>query len=261
MCHVSNIGVDGEDIFGLDADRERFIARLDVVVERFDVEVHAIALMSNHFHALLYSPLSDISEAMKDLQGPYARYYNWRTSRKGPLFVPRFWATAVTSDAQLIQTVRYIHRNPIDIAGTELLTTYRWSSLPAYLGHCDPDPWLTTSRLGPRLEPDRHLAHVLRPQPTDRLPYANFPPQRITTCAEIDEAVTTVAARHGWFGPQQGLRILLAEACRAGDVVTRAHHFDVAPQTLRNSARRARQRLDRDPTFARFRDRVLREMT
>ncbi len=261
MCHVSNIGIDGEDIFGTDEDRIRFENLLGEMLERHGVETHAYALMSNHFHLLLQSDAADPSAAMKDLQSKYAKAFNWRTRRSGPLFVPRFWAKAIDENSQLLQTVRYIHRNPLDIVGTRQLALYRWSSLGTYTEHRPPPEWLNQCRLRPMLDPIRHLEHVITPQPADRLPYAFLAPQRTTSCEEVDRAVDAVTLPAAHEPRHRMLRITVAELCRAGDIIERAHHFGVQPDTLRNIARRGRNRFATDLGYARLRDRVLRAMT
>ena len=43
----------GQDIFLTDDDREMFLGLLEVLSERFTIEIYAYVLMGNHYHVLL----------------------------------------------------------------------------------------------------------------------------------------------------------------------------------------------------------------
>jgi REP element-mobilizing transposase RayT len=116
-----------------DQDRRTFLALLREVHGRFSVSTHAFCLMGNHYHLLLHTPAGGLSEAMQFHGAAYARYFNRRHGRDGPLCRGRFRSTVVNDDAHLLQLTRYIHRNPKDIRPPVDLATYRWSSHRTYL--------------------------------------------------------------------------------------------------------------------------------
>jgi len=113
------------------------------------VNLHAFALMPNHYHLLL-SPLSDgaITLFMRKLNGGYARYFNQKNERKGPLFESRFKSILVSNEKHFIHLPYYIHCNPLDLKmpewrkreiksykeAIEFLRSYRWSSHIDYIG-------------------------------------------------------------------------------------------------------------------------------
>jgi REP element-mobilizing transposase RayT len=142
--HVMNRGVARQATFHCDADRVEYGRLLGVGHERFGVEVHAYCLMPNHYHLLLHCPLAGLSAFMHQLGSVYTRHVNDRIGRDGPLFRGRFHSIPITDDRQLLATVRYIHRNALDVAGVTSPTEYRWSSHRAYLGHRRRAPWLRT---------------------------------------------------------------------------------------------------------------------
>lgn len=100
------------------------------------VEILAFCLMDNHFHFLL-KQVSDrgIVKFISNLQNSYAKYFNAKTKRSGPLFQPMFKTVRVITDEQLLHVSRYIHLNPATgyLVKIEELEAYPWSSLPCYL--------------------------------------------------------------------------------------------------------------------------------
>ena len=131
--HVTNRGVDRMNIFRDDTDRRRFLALLEEATGRHEIEVHAYCLMGNHYHLLLRSRKPNLDQAIHRAMSLYAREFNRRHRRDGPLFKSRYHSCLVTDDSYLLAVTRYIHRNPVDL-GCDDIANYKWSSLPMYLG-------------------------------------------------------------------------------------------------------------------------------
>jgi REP element-mobilizing transposase RayT len=151
--HVMNRGIDHADVFFDDSDRVEIGQRLADVCERFGIRTLAYCLMDNHFHVLVYCPDGGLSDAMQRLSSMYTRHVNDRLGRDGPLFRGRFHSRLVTDERQLITTVRYIHRNPLDLPGVVRARDYRWSSHRTYLGLRRTPEWLSTSPVMDGWEP------------------------------------------------------------------------------------------------------------
>ena len=132
--HVMNRGVDHQPIFFADADRLELGQRLADIHERFGVATLAYCLMTNHLHLVLRSPPDTLPEAMHHLTSTYSRRLNARLGRDGPLFRGRYHSIPVETDSYLLWVTRYVHRNPLDIAGVASPRDHRWSSYRAYLG-------------------------------------------------------------------------------------------------------------------------------
>ena len=142
--HVMNGGVDGLQIFRDPFDRRRFMSDLERAITKFDVELLAYAQITTHYHLVARSMSGHLAEAMQMLGVRYARYYNGKYERYGPLFRGRFTSRWIDSQEYLSTAIRYVHHNPFDL-GVEVLAEYPWSSWPAYLG-LEPSPnWLNTS--------------------------------------------------------------------------------------------------------------------
>ena len=62
--HILSRGNEQRDIFYDDKDRMLFIDTLGEVSDRFDVDVFAFVLMSNHYHILLRTNQGNLSKAI-----------------------------------------------------------------------------------------------------------------------------------------------------------------------------------------------------
>jgi len=100
--------------------------------------------MGNHYHLLVETPNSNLSLALRHLNGLFARHYNRRYKRVGPVFQGRFKASLVERDAYLLALCRYVVLNPVKARLALHPRDWRWSSYRATAG-MDPRPdWLTT---------------------------------------------------------------------------------------------------------------------
>ena len=146
--HVMSRGIERKPIFFDDEDRVLFGYLLGDVHDEYAVEVHAYCLMDNHFHLVLRCPESGISDVMHHLLSVFARRVNDRVGRWGHLYGGRFESRLLTTHGYIANVVRYIHRNPLDIAGVASPASYRWSSHRHYLGRRATPHWLFTEEIG-----------------------------------------------------------------------------------------------------------------
>ena len=162
IYHIYNRGVDKRVIFHGYEDYSRFVKsmvffntdicqsgttfqkRVQNSSEHQIVEIMGWCLMSNHYHLILRQ-LKDggIARFMKSLGVGYTRYFNVKYERSGHLFQGAYKRVHVGYDAYLEQLLRYVHLNPLSIAGLDwkkgvpvdshsasrVLNTYCWSSL------------------------------------------------------------------------------------------------------------------------------------
>jgi REP element-mobilizing transposase RayT len=256
IFHVLNRGADRQDIFWRDADRQRFLDELGARAERHGVSVFAFALMSNHYHAVVETDGADLPEMMRDLQSGYAGHLNWRTDRSGPLFERRYTSIPVMDDAQFVQLIRYVHRNPIDITGSAELARWPWSSLRAIVGMGGGPEWLRRDLLERRMDLTGHLAYVLAPQLADRLPYAWLPPLRVTGFDDLRSCVDDVCGGLETMVARRAL-VLLAIRFRSASPTDLAAFFGVSAKTVRNARAASKAMLVDDPKFARLIEEVV----
>ena len=169
IYHVFNRGVERRTIFSNQKDYQRFLNILNYyfpskVPIRFSkfaslppllqqdyrkkfpnlptrIDLLAFCLMPNHFHLLVQqTERSGVTKFMSDISNSYARYFNTKYKREGPLFQGPFKAVLIETDEQLMHISRYIHLNPFVSALVNLknIHTYPWSSLQNYMGKKTP---------------------------------------------------------------------------------------------------------------------------
>ena len=143
--HVMNLGRRGDEIFTEVKDYNAFIDLLKEIVNDYNVKVSAYCLMSNHYHLLVQTPDSNISRAMRHLNGVYTQRYNRVHHCDGQLFRGRYKAILVEADSYLLELLRYIHRNPLESNLIDNLQKYTWSSHKGYLSKAKKWDWLYKS--------------------------------------------------------------------------------------------------------------------
>lgn len=171
IYHLINRGVEDRIIFQNKYDYERFLLTilecnsLDPIEKNRHrrnqnkqnniqlsknkklVEILAFSLMPNHFHFAVKQLIDGgVAKFMQRLCGSYAKYFNIKKNRKGPLFISRYKSIHVKSDSQMRHLITYIHANPLDLImpvwrlgkikdfkkAKGFLENYQWSSYPLY---------------------------------------------------------------------------------------------------------------------------------
>lgn len=128
IYHIYQRGNNKEDIFKEDEYKKFFLKQLKKLNTRFDFNILAYAIMSNHYHFLIKTGDTPISDIIFNLNNIYAKYYNEKLSRSGHVFESRFNSKVVLEDAYLICLLRYIHRNPVRANIVKNVHEYRWTS-------------------------------------------------------------------------------------------------------------------------------------
>jgi REP element-mobilizing transposase RayT len=134
--HICNRAVGSEPLFLLPADYYSFLDRMGKFVIPA-AELHAYCLMSNHYHLLVrvreeVKPEFFISQ-MNRLQSTYAKKFNFINERIGGLFIRPFKRVMIETEAHLITTFWYIHRNPLHHLITSDWESWPYSSYSHYL--------------------------------------------------------------------------------------------------------------------------------
>ncbi len=134
-------------LFRGDDDRRIFLRWLAEALPAFQVEAHAYCLMTNHYHLLVRSMEGRLSEAMRILSSRFTFEINTRYGLDGAIFRGRYRSIAISSDAYLVQTLRYIHLNPVEAKLAPNPEAWPWSSASCYVSAIAGAPWLKTATL------------------------------------------------------------------------------------------------------------------
>jgi putative transposase len=111
--HITQRGNRREDVFFCDADREFYLTLLQEYCEKYQVEVWAYCLMTNHIHLILKPFKSDgLQKVLKPLHMRYAQYINKKQGWKGHLWQGRFFSSAL-DESYVYSAIRYIEQNPV----------------------------------------------------------------------------------------------------------------------------------------------------
>lgn len=125
--HIMNRGVASQPIVRDDADRRRLLDTLEASLSSTEAHIHAYCVMTNHYHLIVEAGPADLGHLMKGFGQRYSQAFNKRYDRIGPVFAGRYHDVAISGDAQLLATIRYVALNPVAI-DRYAVDTYRWSS-------------------------------------------------------------------------------------------------------------------------------------
>jgi putative transposase len=120
-------GVDGQRIYRVDDDYERFIRLLLIVERRCGWVTQAFCLMPNHYHLLIETPIPNLPAGMQYLNGVYAQGFNRRYGRVGHLFQARYESPVIEDETYLETLIAYVLGNPVAAGLCRRTTDWSWS--------------------------------------------------------------------------------------------------------------------------------------
>lgn len=90
LHHIIVRGIDRCAIFRDDHDYDKYLERLELVLTKTETPCYAWALFPNHFHLLIKTEKTTLSNVMRRLLTGHAVYFNRRHHRHGNLFQNRY---------------------------------------------------------------------------------------------------------------------------------------------------------------------------
>jgi REP element-mobilizing transposase RayT len=146
--HVMHRASRRKQIFRSDDDYLLFLRILEDTIRRYRLEVHAYALMPNHFHLLVRSVRGNLSTCMRHLNGVFTQRLNKKNGWDGPLLRGRFTNRLVHDESYLLYVLAYIHLNPLKANLVTRVDSVRaWTSHCAYVGKVSSPGWLSCDAL------------------------------------------------------------------------------------------------------------------
>lgn len=133
IYHIMLRGINHQQIFEDEEDRQRFIETLIRYQKECGYIIYAYCLMGNHIHLLLKEEKEELALILKKIAGSYAYWYNWKYHRCGHLFQDRFKSEPVETDEYFLTVIRYIHQNPVKSGICRKAKNYKYSSMKEYI--------------------------------------------------------------------------------------------------------------------------------
>jgi putative transposase len=126
-------------IFGDDTDRELFLIWFERAMTGNDVPVHAMTLMTNHYHAIVTPPSEKaLPRALHRFGTQYVRHFNRKYDRIGTIWADRPKSFPIGDEYYFWTCFRYVELNPVRARIVRDPADYRWSS---YRAHACGDSW------------------------------------------------------------------------------------------------------------------------
>ncbi|MCP4652139.1 MAG: hypothetical protein GY858_01990 [Candidatus Omnitrophica bacterium] len=130
--HITSRGDNCKKIFISTYDFEKFLEYLLIAKDKYQFNLYAYCLMSNHYHLFLEILQPNLSRIMQYVNTSYTTYYNKKRNKTGHLFQGRFKSLLVDEDSYFLKLTRYIHLNPVKAKMVDSPEKYRWSSFKGY---------------------------------------------------------------------------------------------------------------------------------
>ncbi len=142
-CHIVQRGNNREPIYFEKEDYLSYLEWLEEALIRYECEIHAYVLMTNHVHLLITpNTKKGISQTMQYVGRHYVPYINHMYGRSGTLWEGRYKASLIESESYLLTCMRYIELNPVRANMVKSPGQYKWSSYQSNATQKE-DPLLT----------------------------------------------------------------------------------------------------------------------
>ena len=103
-------------------------------LEEKNVCILSFCIMPTHYHLVVKQLMDDgISQFIGNIQNSYAKYFNAKHNRHGPLWVGRFRGIKIESEEQLVHLTRYVHLNPMTAGLVKKPEEWKASSYKEFL--------------------------------------------------------------------------------------------------------------------------------
>lgn len=159
IYHLIQRAPGKEKLFLEDRDFLKILSLMKETSQKFHWKFLAFVLMPNHLHALIQIGEESLSQGAKYLFESYAKFFNKKYERKGPVFCRPFKSFLCLNDNYFLTISIYIHLNPYKAKLVADPLQYKWSSLNVYFrkvsSFVDPSPVLSV------LSEDRKRARQL----------------------------------------------------------------------------------------------------
>ena len=118
--HVMSRGNRRGAIFTEQGDYLYFLEHIAKIMERYPFKVHALCLMTNHFHMAVETENTELWKIMQKILSVYAEEYNHRTDEKSTDILKRA-SEKYGYSARVIHKLLRLARTSADLDGVEAI--------------------------------------------------------------------------------------------------------------------------------------------
>ena len=133
MYHVMSRGNRKLVLYNDEEDYLMFLKNIERVKEIHPFKLHAICLMTNHFHIAIETGQDELWKVMSKILHPYAMNFNKKYNYTGHLFEKRYVAQIIEDERYFLEVTRYIHLNPVKAHMVKEPFDYEYSSYGKYM--------------------------------------------------------------------------------------------------------------------------------
>ncbi|MGL5693745.1 MAG: ATP-binding protein [Peptostreptococcaceae bacterium] len=129
--HITSRGNRRNDIYKDEEDFQVYLTILEEALqyyEKYNYKLISYCLMDNHIHLIIQTDIQPVGHLISRIHSIYTKYFNKKYNYIGHLFQDRYHLEIIESDAQLLETSRYVHLNPVKARIVEKPNEYKWSS-------------------------------------------------------------------------------------------------------------------------------------
>lgn len=123
------LGNNRAKVFFAQYTRKKYWGWLAEYARKYQVDILAYCLMTNHIH-LLAKPhrMDSLAGMMKGLNVKYTQFINYKYKRSGRIWAGRFYSCIVDAESYLWAVARYIEQNPLRAGMVNRIEDYPYSS-------------------------------------------------------------------------------------------------------------------------------------
>ena len=113
-AHIYSKALEKRTIYRDGDDFSNFKKLLFIARKRSGCRIHHYCLMNTHFHLVVSIPcLAEFSKGLKEMKQRYAKWFQDKYKRKGPVWWGRFGSQLIESERYMYACGLYVELNPV----------------------------------------------------------------------------------------------------------------------------------------------------
>ena len=128
IYHAFNRGIDSRKVFLCSEDKNVFLSIIASVQNIYNFRLYCYCIMDTHYHLIFHDTGLLMSFIIGLIQEIYAKYYNAKYKKTGPLFENPFKSRIILDEIYFFTLISYVENNPVEANLVKHFTLYPWNS-------------------------------------------------------------------------------------------------------------------------------------